>query len=153
MKKSDCIFCKIIGGQIPRASFWEDEKFIAILDAFPNTKGMTLVVPKDHHDSYVVDMDDETYSEFFIAAKKVAKILEKALGVKRVAMVMEGMGVNHAHIKLYPLHGLENKFVEMYAPERRFFDRYEGYLTTVLGPEADMQRLNKLADKIRRVIE
>ena len=43
------------------------------------------------------------------AAKKVAKILERGLSVKRVAMVMEGMGINHAHIKLYPLHGLKEK--------------------------------------------
>ncbi|MCD6444824.1 hypothetical protein J7L70_07495 [Candidatus Bathyarchaeota archaeon] len=67
------------------------------------------------------------------AAKKVAKILERGLSVKRVAMVMEGMGINHAHIKLYPLHGLKEKFEETWAKERVFFEKYEGYISTQLG--------------------
>jgi histidine triad (HIT) family protein len=129
----NCIFCKIIQGEIDSAKIWEDEEFIAILDINPNTKGMALVLTKDHYDSYVFEMPDDIYSKFLIAAKKVAKMLEKGLEVKRIAMVMEGMGVNHAHIKLYPM-----------------YDSREGYITTQLGPRAELEELKKIAEEIKK---
>ena len=106
----DCIFCKIANGEFDSAKILEDKDFMAVLDIMPNTKGMTLVLTKKHYYSYVFYMPDKEYKDFFLAAKKVSKILESGLKVKRVAMVMEGMGVNHAHIKLYPLHGVNEKF-------------------------------------------
>jgi histidine triad (HIT) family protein len=145
-----CIFCKIVSGQIPAARVWEDEKFLAVLDVFPNTKGMTLVMTKAHYDSYAFDMPDDVYGEFFLAAKKVVKILETGLDVKRVALVMEGMGVNHAHLKLYPLFGLEEKFKETWAKDKIYFDRYQGYITTQLGEQADPAALKQLAEEIKR---
>ncbi len=148
----DCIFCKIIKGEIPCAKIWEDENFLAILDAFPNTKGMTLVMPKNHHDSYIFSMSDDTYQKFFLAVKNVSLLLEKALDVKRVAVVVEGLGVNHAHIKLYPIYGLEKEFEETWAKDRIYFERYEGYISTQLGPQANREELNKLAEEIRKKI-
>lgn len=145
----NCIFCKIASGEFDSAKLWEDDKFLAIMDLNPNTYGMTLVMPKDHHDSYVVDMPDKAYTEFFLAAKKVAKLLEKGLKVKRVALVMEGMGVNHAHIKLYPLHGLEKQFEEMWANEREYYDVYPGFISTKLGPQKTFEELKDLAKKIQ----
>ena len=145
----NCIFCKIAKGEIPSAKIWEDSEFIAILDVNPNTKGMTLVLTKEHYDSYVFNMPASTYEKMMVASGKVARLLEKALGVKRVAMVMEGMGVNHAHIKLYPLHGLTEDFKEIWPKDRIFFDKYEGYVSTQLGPQADSAELKKLADAIR----
>jgi len=149
MQKNDCIFCKIVKGEIPCAKVWEDKKHIAILDVFPNTKGMTLIIPKDHFDSYAFDMPDKYYSELMLASKTVAKLLDKKLKLNRTAMVMEGMGVNHVHIKLYPLHGVDKKFKEIWAKDERFFETYPGYVMTVLGPKADPQELQKLAKQIR----
>ncbi len=146
----NCIFCKIVKGEIEAIKIWEDDKFIAIFDVNPNTKGMTLVLTKEHYDSYAFDMSDDVYSEFVLAAKKVAKILEKGLSVKRVAMVMEGMGVNHAHVKLYPLHGLEKEFKEVLTKERVYFENYPGYLSTQLGPQANIEELKKLAEEIKK---
>ena|SRR3989344_5546073 len=146
----DCIFCKIVKGEIESIKIWEDEKFVAILDVNPNTKGMTLVLTKEHYDSYAFDMPAELYSEFMMVSKKVAKMLEKGLRVARVSMVMEGMGINHAHIKLYPLHGVNEKFEEMWAKERIYFEKYEGYLSTQLGPQADLKELKKLAEEIKQ---
>lgn len=111
----NCIFCKIIKGEIESVKIWEDDKFVAILDVNPNMKGMTLILSREHYDSYVFDMPDAIYSKFMVVAKTVAKMLEKGLGVMRVSLVMEGMGINHAHIKLYPLHGVTKKFKEMWA--------------------------------------
>ena len=145
----ECIFCKIIKGEIDSVKIWEDEKFVAILDVNPNTKGMTLVLTKEHYDSYAFDMPVELYSEFMMVSRRVAKILEKGLKVARVSMVMEGMGINHAHIKLYPLHGVNEKFKEMWAKERIYFEKYEGYLSTQLGPQADLKELKKLAEEIK----
>lgn len=144
-----CIFCKIVKGNIPAAKVWEDENFLAFLDINPNCKGMTVVISKKHFDSYIIDLDDKDYLDIFHAAKKAAKILEKGLNVKRVALVMEGMGINHAHIKLYPLYGLEEKFKEMWAKERIFFENYEGYLSTQLGPAVNFAELKKLANLIK----
>ena len=147
--KEDCIFCKIVKGEFDSAKIWEDENFMAILDIMPNTKGMTLVLSKKHYDSYAFGMPDKDYSELMIASKKVAKMLERALGVKRVALVMEGLGVNHVHIKLYPLYGLDEKFKETWASEKKFFDKYEGYISTQTGEKVEFSELKKLAEEIK----
>lgn len=144
----NCIFCKIADGTIPSTKIWEDQDFLAILDIMPNTRGMTLVLTKKHYDSYAFDMSDEEYARFMGAAKTVARILEKGLNVHRVALVMEGMGINHAHLKLYPLHGVDSKFKEMWAAEKKFFDRYEGYISTQTGPKLEAAELQKVADEI-----
>lgn len=146
----NCIFCKIAQGRFDAAKIWEDRNFLAILDINPNTHGMTLVLPKKHYDSYIFEMPDEAYKQIMLAAKKVAKLLEKSLKIQRVAMVMEGMGVNHAHIKLYPLHGLKEKFEETWAAEKKFFEKYEGYISTQLGPKIELEELKKLAEKLRK---
>ena len=131
----ECIFCKILKGEIPCEKIWENDEFLAILDIFPNTKGMTLVFPKKHFSSDIFELGDEEYCKLLKATKKVSKIVEKGLRVKRVAMVAEGMGIDHLHIKLYPLHGLTEKFEEMWAKQEIYFKKYEGYITTQLGPK------------------
>ncbi len=146
---TNCIFCKIVQGEIPCVKIWEDERHLAILDINPNTRGMTLVLTKEHYDSYAFEMPGAAYSAFMVAAKKVAGMIEKGLQVQRVALVMEGLGVNHAHLKLYPLHGLEEKFTETLAPQRVFFEKYQGYLSTHMGPQANFEELKKVAEVIR----
>jgi len=145
----DCIFCKIIKGEFDSAKIWEDDDFIAILDIRPNTRGMTLVMSKKHFDSDAFLMPDKDYQELMLAVKKVSGILRKGLNVNRVAMVAEGMGVNHVHIKLYPLYGIEKDFKEFWAKEKVFFNDYQGYVSTQLGPEADIKDLKKLAEEIK----
>jgi len=145
----DCIFCRIVKGEIPCAKIWEDDKHIAILDINPNTKGMTLVLTKKHYDSYAFDMPDLAYKQIMLASKKVARMLEKAFDITRIALVMEGMGINHAHIKLYPMHGVAEKFKETWASEKEFFEKYPGYISTVLGPrQATLDELKKIAQEI-----
>jgi diadenosine tetraphosphate (Ap4A) HIT family hydrolase len=148
-KNRDCIFCKIARGEAPCAKIWEDEKCLAFLDGMPNTRGMTLVIPKKHFDSYAFDMLDGDYSGLLIAAKKVAKLLGKGMGVKRVGLVIEGLGVNHVHIKLYPMHGLEQKFKEGGQEKPgKFFEKYEGYLSTEIGPKKELSELKVIAKEI-----
>lgn len=143
---TDCVFCKIANNEIPSVKIWEDDEFFAILDLFPNTKGMTLVIPKKHYDSDVFEMDDEVYQRFLLAVKKVVRVLEKGLKVKRVALVFEGMLANHVHAKLYPVHGLDKKF-ESFEMKGEFFDSYQGYITTLMGPKAE--NLEEVAKEIK----
>lgn len=144
MKKNDCVFCLIADGKIPSYKIYEDDKFLAFLDIFPNTKGMTLLIPKEHYDSYTFEMPDDVLADFVLTSKKIGKLLDKKLGVQRTALVMEGMGVNHAHIKLYPLHGLGPDFQPIVPDENKFYDKYQGYLTTLLGPKADDEDLKEV---------
>lgn len=146
MTDPNCIFCKIVKGEIPSFKIYEDKDFMAILDLFPNTKGMTLVLTKEHFDSYAAEMDDKIYSEFFLTAKKISRLMDEKLSVRRTALVMEGMGINHAHIKLYPLHGLDSQFKEILSKESVYFKDYQGYITTQLGPRASDEELTWLRD-------
>lgn len=100
---TDCIFCKIAKGEIPSTKVWEDEGYFAFLDINPINPGHTLLIPKKHEDS-VFDMDDESYSGLFQAAKKLSGPLQKAADSKRVGVIIEGFAVHHAHVHLVPLH-------------------------------------------------
>lgn len=146
--QENCIFCRIISGEIDCAKIWEDDNYMAILDINPNMKGQTLVFPKKHYNSDIFKQDEKEYLDILVAARKVAAILTKKLGVKRVSMVAEGMGVNHLHIKLYPMHGLQNDFQEMWAKDRIYFEKYEGYLSTQLGPQVSVDELKTFAKEI-----
>jgi len=152
MSNENCIFCQIAKGKLPSYKIYEDDEHLVFLDIFPNTKGMTLIIPKKHFDSYAFDMPDEDHHKLLEVTKKIAKALDKVLGTKRTAMVMEGMGIDHAHIKLYPLHGIKKKFEKNIAKKIKFFKRYEGYINTSIGPRAKDEELEKLALKIRSVI-
>ena len=81
----DCIFCKIVKGEAPAYKVWEDEKYIAILDIYPNIRGQTLVIQKKHEDSYVFALTDAKLAKFIKEIKTVANMLGKeAKGYERV---------------------------------------------------------------------
>ena len=73
---SDCIFCKIVAGEIPCVKLWEDEDFLVILDAFPACKGQTLVLTKHHVHSDIFVLGEEDYCALFVAAKKTVSLLK-----------------------------------------------------------------------------
>ena len=97
------IFSKIAAGEIPSFKCAESDKFYAFLDFDPVTKGHTLVVPRKEVD-YIFDMEDEELAEFEVFAKKVAKAIKAAFPCKKVAQVVLGLEVNHAHIHLLPMN-------------------------------------------------
>ena len=100
----DCIFCNIVAGTAPAYKVWENERYMAFLGIFPSTKGMTVVVSKEHIPSYAFRMKEEDYIGLMLAAKEAALILDDKLGSYRTVMIMEGLEVDHAHIRLYPLY-------------------------------------------------
>lgn len=101
----DCIFCKIISGEVPSYKIWESETHLAFLGIFPSTKGMTVVVPKKHLPSYVFELNEENYAGLMGAAREVGLLLDKKLGAERTFLLTEGLEVDHAHVKLYPFYG------------------------------------------------
>lgn len=97
------IFGKIAAGEIPSYKCAEDEQFYAFLDINPLAKGHTLVIPRREVD-YIFDMDDDEIAAFQVFAKKVAVALKKAFPCKKVAQVVLGLEVPHAHIHLIPMN-------------------------------------------------
>ena len=125
----DCVFCKIITGEIPAVKIYENQKVTAFLDNNPVKPGHVLVVPKKHED-YVFDMDDKEYTDLMLESKKIAKILKNKLQPKKVGLVVEGFGVPHVHVHLIPI----NKGNEL-NPEK--------------AKHTEIEELNRIAQRIR----
>ena len=96
------IFSKIVAGEIPSYKCAESDKFYEFLDISPLAKGHTLVIPKREVD-YIFDMEDDEIAEFQVFAKRVAVALKKAFPCRKVAQVVLGLEVPHAHIHLIPM--------------------------------------------------
>ena len=146
-----CIFCEIVKGNAPSYKIWEDEKHLAFLTISPNTEGLSVVIPKEHHQSYAFDLPDNVLSDLILATKKVAKLLdEKLADVGRTAMVFEGFGVDHVHAKLYPMHGTANiaewKPLESIGSE--YYEKYPGFINTQDYEGVTNEDLKKTQEKI-----
>ena len=149
--ENDCIFCKIAKGQAPCHKIWEDDKHLAFLSIFPNTEGFTVVITKDHQPSYAFEADDNVLKNLIIAAKKVGLLLDKKLeDVGRTGMIFEGFGVDHLHAKLFPMHGTKIKsWKPLKSNVSKYFDKYEGYISSHDYKRADDENLARLAKKIK----
>jgi len=128
-KMTDCIFCKIVKGEIPAVKVWEDENYIAFLDINPIQPGHTLVLPKKHSDD-LFELDDRDYLELMIKSKEVAEMLKRKLKPKRIGVIVEGFAVPHVHVHLVPI----NKGGEL-NPER--------------AKKATTEELNEIAKRIK----
>lgn len=148
---TSCMFCEIAKGKRPSHKIWEDEKHIAFLSIYPNTEGVTVVIPKEHYSSYAFDLPDEALKSLIIAVKTVAKLIDSKLDdVGRTAMVFEGFGVDHIHAKLYPMHGTNlTTWKPIISNIDKYFDRYEGYISSHDAKRANDDDLDKLATKLR----
>ncbi len=149
---TECIFCKIVKGEVPSYKVWEDEKHVAFLSIFPNTEGTTVVITKTHYPSYAFDLPDEVLTNLILATKKVAKLLDSKLNdVGKTAMVFEGFGVDHIHSKLFPMHGTADmtEWKPIKSKVDKYFDKYEGYISSHDYKREDDIKLGKLAKKIK----
>ncbi len=153
--KNDCIFCKIINGEVPAHKIWEDEKHLAILDIFPNTPGFTVVLTKEHKNSYFAAEKDTVITDLVKAAKKVALLLDRAFeDVGRTALMFEGYGVDHLHCKLFPMHGTKDAVSggSVEVGQGVFFEKYPGFITSQNANRANDEELAELAKKIRNSV-
>lgn len=107
----NCIFCKIINGEIPSFTIYENNDFKVILDLSPATVGHALVIPKEHS-ATLVDLSDEKASKILIVAKKVIEAMKKVHGFSNYNLIqnngrLAGQTVDHFHLHLIPRYSIE----------------------------------------------
>src|SRR3954451_5645739 len=103
---TDSIFTRIIKGEIPSYKVYEDERTYAFLDIHPKQPGHTLVVPKKQVE-FIWDLEEADYLAVMQTARKVAERIRGVLSVPYVGEMVEGVGVPHAHIHVYPFETIE----------------------------------------------
>ena len=97
----DCIFCKIVRGELPSARVYEDSEWLGFLDIHPVNKGHTLLIPKTHF-PYITDTPQEVVGRAFIRARHIMPYLKEVLGAQVIALTVMGIDVPHFHIHLIP---------------------------------------------------
>ncbi len=145
---SGTIFDKIVSGEWSSFKVYEDDKYLAFLTPFPNTPGFTVVIPKKNIGDYLFSLDDEDYQGLLAVSKLVAKKIEKAFNTPRVAMIVEGTGVAHVHVKLLPLIGELAGKTDVWSKHTEFNEEYQGHITSSEGPKMDDERLEEIRKKI-----
>jgi histidine triad (HIT) family protein len=139
MSEEECIFCKIIRGEIPSSVIFEDEHSMAFMDAFPLTEGHCLLIPKKHYVN-MFDVDPEVVA--YLAKKLVGltKMVQKATGAEGVLNTVangEGAGqeVPHLHFHAIP-RNKGSPFGFKFPPDYR-------------ESMAEREDLDRMAEKIR----
>lgn len=115
---TDCIFCKIIKGEIPSYKVYEDEYVFAFLDINPVSKGHTLIIPKKHLLRFA-DAENDDISKLFVGVKNVAKKIENIsdnynIGINQGKLA--GQVVDHLHVHIIPRY--ENDEIKMWPGKR-----------------------------------
>ncbi|MGT2636353.1 HIT family protein [Streptococcus ratti] len=136
----NCIFCKIIAGDIPSSKIYEDEDVLAFLDISQATVGHTLLIPKEHVRN-ALSMDEKSAAKLFARIPKIARALKKATKADGLNIINNneeaaGQTVFHAHVHLVP----------------RFADSDE-FAIHFVEHEPDFPALTQLAEKIHEEIE
>lgn len=132
---ADCIFCKIIAGEIPSSKVYEDDQVVAFLDISQVTSGHTLVVPKQHFRN-LLEMDADSTSQLFARVPDIARMVMKATGAKGMNILnnneeIAGQTVFHTHVHLAPR-----------------YDETDGLQISFEAHEPDFPALAQLAEKI-----
>ncbi len=135
----NCIFCKIVNGEIGSNTVYEDESFKAIMDISPSYVGHVIILSKNHAENLFA-MSDEDLSKALIVAKKVAKAVKEATGCDGVNILQNngveaGQTVFHYHIHIIP----------------RFKDDNVNMTWEQLSP--DFSVLGEMAEKIKSYLQ
>ena len=135
----NCIFCKIISGEIPSAKIYEDEKVFAFLELNPLAKGHTLLIPKKHAQD-IFDISQEDLKDIIAAAQKISLKLKETFGAEGVNLVQRSgkaaeQGVFHFHLHIIP-----RKIGDGIEMDRWWFEKAEA---------AFLEDLKVAAEKIR----
>ncbi|TMW74003.1 HIT family protein [Alteribacter natronophilus] len=138
----DCIFCKIVNGDIPGAKVYEDEHVLAFFDISQVTKGHTLVIPKNHEEN-VYELKEETASRLFAAVPKVARALKQTfepigLNILNNNGEKAGQSVFHYHLHLIPRYGKGDGFGSVWKEH---------------GSEYSPEQLSNMAAEVKKHIQ
>lgn len=134
MAEEKCIFCKIIAGEIPSTTVYEDEDFRAILDVNPAVRGHVIILPKKHA-ADIFELEDEVAARIFPVAKKIAAALKKTFQCDGVNILQNngeaaGQTVFHLHVHVIP--------------------RYYGDGVNIMWKPGETPDLEAVADEIKK---
>ncbi|MBI4896290.1 MAG: HIT family protein [Candidatus Aenigmarchaeota archaeon] len=106
MDSKECLFCKIVRGEIPSKKIYEDSDIFAFLDINPANKGHTLVIPKKHKEM-IYDLDEQTLSKLMSVVKNLATMIKTKLHADGVNVMQNngqaaGQIVSHFHVHIVP---------------------------------------------------
>ncbi|MEA2036301.1 MAG: HIT family protein [Nanoarchaeota archaeon] len=104
--EDNCIFCKIVKGDIPSSKLYEDDRLISFLDIAPVNKGHALIVTKGHYET-LLDVPDDDLTDIMATAKKIARAMSSALAIDGFNLAMNnkkvaGQIVPHVHLHIIP---------------------------------------------------
>ena len=121
MKQDDCIFCKIVAGEIPSQTLYEDEKFKVILDVGPATRGHALILPKNHY-ANLYELPEEDAAEAMKLAKRMMIKMTEKLNCDGFNIVQNngevaGQTVFHFHMHLIPRYNNNGEILKYVAGE------------------------------------
>ncbi|MBR2833742.1 MAG: HIT family protein [Bacilli bacterium] len=109
----DCIFCKIVNGEIPSFTLYEDDLVKAFLDVNPLSNGHTLIVPKKHYTD-LMDIPDDLFIHIISVARKISSLLTENLGAEGITLIQNNglpQEVKHFHLHLKPAYSSNQELV------------------------------------------
>lgn len=143
------LFPRIVRGEEKQWRVWEDEEHVAFLTPFPNTPGLTVLVPRKPLSSDIFRLEEGDYRQLALASRKVSQLLEAGLGAWGMGLIFEGFEIDYAHAKLIPLiSSPDDAEMSLSCPAPEFFDRYPGYVTSVCGPPASRESLHEICVRV-----
>ena len=149
------LFARLVRGEIPQSRVWEDDSYVAFLTPYGNTRGFTIIVPRQHLLSDIFALGDEEFCGIVRAAHTVAQYLKEACAIERCGMFFEGYEIDYAHVKLVPIHvpSTQKEPIQDHRIQTEtFYGTYQGYLTTQAGPLAlDLDSITAQAKAMRDV--
>ena len=121
MKKDNCIFCKIINGEIPSHVLYEDEQFKVILDVAPAAKGHALIIPRRHY-ANLYELPEDMAADAMRLARRMMTTMTQKLGCDGFNIVQNngevaGQTVFHFHMHLIPRYHNDGEILKYIAGE------------------------------------
>ncbi|MEA1925421.1 MAG: HIT domain-containing protein [Candidatus Altiarchaeota archaeon] len=141
MDEQECIFCRIVKGELPARRVYEDEDVIGLLDIQPFSRGHVLVIPKKHV-VWFHEMSEELTCRVFKAAKRISEKMKKAYDVEYIDLFARGMRIPHVHIFLIPTIKGEKNVFDMFV---NMFSYVQENLTNPFSDE----EMDEIAKKLR----
>lgn len=144
---TDDLFSRIVRGEQQQWRVWEDTEHVAFLTPYPNSPGLTVVVPRKPLSSDIFRLDEADYTALILATYKVARLLEEGMKAWSVALIFEGFEIDYAHAKLIPLLPSPDGTNPSELPPESF-QSYPGYVSSLDGPSVDTKTLRNIHSDI-----
>jgi len=105
---TDCLFCKLVRGDLPSHRIYEDVDFVVLLTIYPVNPGHVMVVTKEHIASFY-DVEDALYTPLMLVVKRMALVVKRVIAPLQVVMETSGITNHHVHVHVLPVHSLYDR--------------------------------------------